>query len=72
MREKDREGEKVRERDIEGENERERDREGESEREREKVREMNRCTDRSLYVHEDYDENAQGCSCHHVSHSYGG
>ena len=52
------------------------DREGENEREREierlKVREMKRCTDRSLYVLENYEEDAKACSCHHVSHSYGG
>ena len=41
-------------------------------REREKVREMKGCTDRSVYVLENYDEDAKACSCHHVSHSSGG
>ena len=64
--------EREREKDRQCESERERKKERVKVREREKVREMKGCTDRSLYVLEDYDENAQGCSCHHVSHSYGG
>ena len=72
MKERERKIERVRTRERERKIERERMKERERKIERVKVREMKRCTDRSLYVLEDYDENAQGCSCHHVSHSYGG